>query len=81
MEKLAFRQLPLTVKVAVGLVFNMSWWSIEKLVVEPLGLWKYMPYYRISGPCFWDLAVALISVFWLWRLSRSGAPTLRERKP
>ncbi len=64
-----FRQLPLIVKIAVGLVFNNAWWSIEEFVIDRHGLWKYMPYYRVANPCIWDLVVGLITVFGLWRLS------------
>ncbi len=67
---MSFRQLPLIVKIAVGLVFNNAWWSIEEFVIDRHGLWKYMPYYRVANPCIWDLAVGIVTVFGLWRLSR-----------
>ena len=38
-----FYQLPLVVRIAVGLVFNNAGWSIEEFVINRLGLWKYMP--------------------------------------
>jgi hypothetical protein len=69
-ETMPFRQLPLIVKIAVGLVFNNAWWSIEEFVIDRHGLWKYMPYYRVANPCIWDLAVGTVTVFGLWRLSR-----------
>ncbi len=65
-----FRQLPLIVKIAVGVVFYNAWWSIEEFMIDRHGLWKYMPYYRVADPCLWDLVVGLIIVFGLWRLSR-----------
>ena len=67
---IAFRQLPLIAKVAVGIVFYNAWWSIEEFVIDRYGLWKYMPYYRVAAPCLWDLVVGVIIVFGLWRLSR-----------
>ncbi len=70
MDTISFRQLPLIAKIAVGVVFNNAWWSIEEFVIDRRGLWKYMPYYRVANPCVWDLAVALIVVLLLWRLSR-----------
>lgn len=73
MDKLSFRQLPLIAKIAIGLVFNNVWWSVEEFVINRYGLWKYMPYYRVTGACLWDLAVALIVTVGLWRLSRAGA--------
>lgn len=70
MERLSFRQLPLIVKIAVGLVFNNAWWSLEEFVINRTSVWKYMPYYRTNAGCVWDLGVALIVGFGLWHLSR-----------
>jgi hypothetical protein len=62
METLRFRQLPLVIKIAVWLVFNNAWWSIEEFVIDRKGLWKYMPFYHVADACVWDLAVALITL-------------------
>jgi hypothetical protein len=70
METLSFRQLPLVVKIAVGVGFFTTWMCLEEFVIDRKGLWKYMPYYRVGDACLWDLAVALTIVFGLWRLSR-----------
>ena len=40
METLAFRGLPLAVKIAVGVVFYNAWWSIEEFVIDRRGLWR-----------------------------------------
>ncbi len=69
MEMLSFKQLPLVVKIAVGVVFGNAWVSIEEFVIDRHGLWKYMPYYRVAEPCVWDLAVGLIIGFAIWRAS------------
>ncbi len=71
METLSFRQLPITAKMAVGIVFLNSWILIEEFFIDRHGLWKYMPYYRVGDPCVWDLAVTLIIGFAIWRASRS----------
>ncbi len=85
MGPLAFRQLPLAVKIAVGLVFFNAWWSIEEFVINREGLWKYMPYYKVAGACVWDLAVAVVISFAIWRASTPGSPRsrgqLREERP
>ena len=73
METLLFRQLPLAVKIAIWVVFNNAWWSIEEFVIDRVGLWKYMPYYRKAEGCVWDLAVALITGFVVWRASRRSS--------
>ena len=72
MQSLRFYKLPLVVKIAVGVVFNNAWWSIEEFVIDRVGIWKYMPYYRVAKGCVWDLAVALITVLLIWRASRAG---------
>ncbi|SRR6266496_3325136 len=51
METLPFKQLPLVLKIAVGVVFYNAWWSIEEFVIDRHGLWKYMPYYKVADPC------------------------------
>lgn len=62
METLRFKQLPLAVKIAVGLVVNNAWWSIEEFVINRHSvLWAHMPYYRTTDACVWDLTVALIT--------------------
>jgi hypothetical protein len=75
MDTLSFRQLPLVVKVAVWLVFNNAWWSMEEFVINRYGLGKYMPYYKMESGCLWDLGVALVVGFAVWRLSR---PDVRQ---
>jgi len=37
METLSFQQLPLVVKIAIWVVFNNAWWSIEEFVIDPQG--------------------------------------------
>lgn len=72
MDTLKFRQLPVAVKVAVGIVFMNAWVLIEQLVIDRYGIWKYMPHYKVTDPCVWDLAVALIISVAVWRASRRG---------
>ena len=64
-----FYQLPLVVRIAVGVVFNNAWWSIEEIVINRGGLWKYLPYYRVANACIWDLAVAVFTTLAIWRAS------------
>ena len=69
MGTVPFGQLPMIVKVGVGLAFNDAWWSIEEFVIDRRGLWRYMPGYRVADPCVWDLAVALLTIAGLWWMS------------
>jgi hypothetical protein len=75
MPTIAFRQLPLAARVAVGVTFYNLWWGIEEFIIDRSGLWQYMPYYRRSDPCVWDLGVGLLIVFAIWRASRAQRQT------
>ena len=77
MGTVSFRQLPLIAKVAVGIAFYNAWVSFEEFVIDRVGLWRYMPYYRVGEACVWDLAVALLVIGGLWRLSWQR----QERRP
>ena len=79
MGTMPFQQLPLVVKIAIWLVFNNAWWSIEEFVIDRRGLWRYMPYYRVGNGCVWDLAVALITGLAIWRASRQSSSKALER--
>lgn len=70
MGTVSFRQLPLIAKVAVGVAFYNAWVSFEEFVVDRVGLWRYMPYYRVGEACVWDLTVGLLLIAALWWLSR-----------
>ena len=72
MGALSFRELPLIVKVAVGVAFLNSWVLFEEIVVDRQGLWRYMPFYRVGDLCVWDLTVGLLIFIGLWRLSSRG---------
>jgi hypothetical protein len=82
---LPFKQLPLAVKIAVGVVLNNAWWSIEEFVINRRGLWKYMPYYKVADACVWDLMVAVVTTLVIWRASTGGVSRsldeLREERP
>ena len=71
MPSIAFRQLPLAARIAIGVTFYNLWWGIEEFIIDRYGLWQYMPYYRRSDPCVWDLCVGLLIVFAIWRASRA----------
>jgi hypothetical protein len=70
-DTISFKQLPLVVKLTVGVAFFNAWVSIEEFVINRTGLWKFMPYYKVAEACVWDLAVALIIVLAIWRASRA----------
>ena len=55
-NQIRFGQLPLIVRLAVGLSFFSSWVIFEEGVVDRTGLWELMPGYVRSRFCPWDLA-------------------------
>lgn len=74
MQKIAFHQLPLWIRLAAALsVFN-TWVLIAEFVIDRYGLDEYLPFYRYGDVCLWDIAViiALVTVF--FRASRDPAP-------
>jgi hypothetical protein len=62
MDRIKFAQLPLLVRVAVGLSLWNFWWTFEEFVVDRTDLWKYMPYYKVGQACVWDLSVGTLIV-------------------
>ena len=66
MKRLAFKQLPLAVRIVIGIALLSAWISFEEFFVDRYGLWKYMPFYKVADACVWDLAVTLIIVVGIW---------------
>ena len=74
MKKLTFEQLPLIVKIGLGIVFYNARWSIEEFVIDRHELWKYMPYYKVGDPCVWDrTAAVIITVALCWASQNAKA--------
>jgi len=76
MERLAFRDLPLAVRIAVGFAAGLTWVFIEEHIVEPFKLYRYMPFYRVGNFCVYDFTVVLIIVSCVWYFSRRAAPNI-----
>jgi len=74
MARLSFRELPLAVRLAVGLTFVLTWVFIEEHIIEPFGFWKYMPFYKVGNFCVYDLTVGLIIIGCIWRFSSGAGP-------
>lgn len=62
MEQLKFRQLPILVRAVVGLALFNAWVSFEEFVVDRIGLWRYMPGYKVGEGCIWDLTVGVLII-------------------
>ena len=66
MQPVSFPALPLSVRLMTAASMLLSWVLFELAVIEPLGLNRYMPFYRVEGFCPYDAAaVLLIIVFWI----------------
>ena len=69
MKRMAFAELPWTVRVVLGLATFNLWWSFEKFVIDRFGVWLYLPDYKFGRLCIWDLTVALGIASVIWWLS------------
>jgi hypothetical protein len=43
---------------AAGVLF--LWTVFEKQILEPTGLYAYLPFYRVQGICVWDIAAIAV---------------------
>lgn len=69
MKRVSFAELPWTVRVVLGIATLNAWVTIEELVIDRLGLWRYLPGYRYAKYCIRDFAVTLAIVSAIWWLS------------
>jgi hypothetical protein len=74
MQKLQFWALPTIVKYAVGFSYILVWMAIEREVIEPLGINRYMPFYRVQGFCVWDFLVIATITIVLVRMNAAPRP-------
>ncbi len=59
MQRIAFYQLPLWVRLAAALTLLNTWILIAEFVIDRYGLDDYLPFYRYGDLCVWDIAVIL----------------------
>lgn len=57
MQRIAFYQLPLWVRLAAALTLLNTWILIAEFVIDRYGLDAYLPFYRYGDVCLWDIAV------------------------
>jgi hypothetical protein len=70
MNRIAFHQLPLWVRLAAAFTFFNTWVIIAEFVIDRYGIDEYLPFYRYGGVCLWDIAVIIILVVMFMRASR-----------
>jgi hypothetical protein len=62
MGRVKFGQLPMLLRVVVGIALFNMWVSFEEFVVNRSDLWQYMPGYKLDQGCTWDLSVGMLIV-------------------
>ena len=75
-SRLRLADLPLLVRLAVGLSFFSAWVIFEEGIVDRTGLWELMPGYVKARLCPWDLAALGILVVPLLLLKTRRRPAL-----
>lgn len=59
MQRIAFYQLPLWVRLAAALTLLNTWVLVAEFVIDRYGLDEYLPFYRYGDICLWDIAVII----------------------
>lgn len=59
MQRVAFYQLPLWVRLAAALTLLNTWILIAEFVIDRYGLDEYLPLYRYGDVCLWDIGVII----------------------
>jgi hypothetical protein len=76
-QKIAFHQLPLWVRLAAALTLLNTWILIAEFVIDRYGIDEVLPFYRYGDICIWDIFVlAGIAVLFVRksRVPRGAAP-------
>lgn len=71
MNKIRFGDLPILVRVVAGIALLTAWVEFEETVVDRVGLWRYMPFYRVGDFCVWDAGMMLAITIGLILASRA----------
>jgi len=71
MDKVHFASLPSLAKFGIGAGLFFVWTLIETQIIEPFGVYQYMPFYRVDGVCAWDILAITAIYGWLLYLSRT----------
>ena len=78
MTNLHFRDLPLVVRLTSAGTMMLAWIKFEELVIEGLGIYRFLPYYRYGKFCLYDVAaILLITTFWIVAHRSKGAAQTR----
>ncbi|HUF29098.1 MAG TPA: hypothetical protein VMM77_00440 [Gemmatimonadaceae bacterium] len=70
MQRIAFYQLPLWVRLAAALTVFNTWVIIAEFVIDRYELDEYLPFYRYGDICLYDIVVIVALVVLFVRASR-----------
>ena len=73
MQRIAFYELPLVVRLAVPLTLFNTWVWIAEFVIDRYGLDEYLPFYRYGDVCIWEVVIIIALVILYRRWSRVPA--------
>lgn len=74
MQRVAFYQLPLWVRLAAFLTVFNTWVLIAEFVIDRYGIDEYLPFYRYGDVCLWDVALIIVLIVLFVRKSRVPEP-------
>jgi hypothetical protein len=77
MQNLQSNPLAGLMKFGAGAGIFFLWTLLEKQIIEPFGIYRYMPFYRVEGVCAWDVLVAILIVVAFVRLGKRSATGIR----
>jgi hypothetical protein len=75
MNTMRFCDMPMIVRVASATSILAAWVLFEQIVIEPFGIYRYMPLYRYGKFCTYDaIAVLLVVTYWIVAHRSNGQP-------
>lgn len=71
---------PAWIKIAAGVAFFNTFLFAEYLVLNPVGVLKHIPFYKVDGPPILDLGALLVVGFLVWWTGFRVAAASRARQ-
>lgn len=60
MQQVQLGALASLVRFGAGAGIFFVWTVIEKQIIEPFGIYQFMPFYRVDGICAWDVLAIIV---------------------
>lgn len=70
MNRIAFWQLPLWVRLAAALTLFNTWAIVAEFGIDRYGLDEYLPFYKVGGICVYEIIILVAIVLLFVRSSR-----------